>query len=647
MSCMIFDHRQMVNLEQSLQKEFLRSNRAGAFASSTLVYCNTRKHHGLLVCPIEGLNGENHVLLSALDETILLEGHEFHLGIHKYPLVYHPLGHKYIESVGVDPGPYVVYKVGTVLLKKEAILSEEIDQLLIRYTLVDSAHPITIRFQPYLAFRSIHSLTHENPEADRSYMPVGRGAAFRMYDKYPHLHLQFSKDNKYSHEPKWFQKLEYIEEQVAGEDFQEDLYVPGMFELNLKKGDSVIVSAATAEQKPSDFSKQFAAEVKKRIPRTTYDNCLINAAEQFIKHRGARYEVVAGYPYFGTNGRDALISLPGLTLYRANDEKNFKAVLDTISADLDEKPVFSAFHYDGTESADTPLWYIWTIQQYARYKNSFAGLWKTYGLRIRKILEAYISGAHPHIAMRSNKLIYAFKNDTPLTWMDIVLDGEVMNHRGGYAVEVNALWYNALRFAATLASKARAKEEADAWNAIADEIPEAFVQTFWGPKRRYLADFVNDFGTDWAIRPNMVFAASLPYSPLDTDKKNAVLDTVRLHLVTKKGLRSISPRNPQYVGMPSLHRREARRGYHQGNIFPWLFGHYIEGMFALRGKIALHDAEAFYHEFEKEMTRKGMGAVSEYFHGNPPHEGRGAISQAWNTAELLRVRHLIDKYKNQ
>jgi predicted glycogen debranching enzyme len=465
-----------------------------------------------------------------------------------------------------------------------------------------------------------------------------------MYEGYPDLHLQLSKKHEYIHAPGWFYNIEYLEDQKAEQPFQEDLFVPGFFELNLKLGETIIFSASTKEEQFASLRSKFTQEVKKRIPRNTFENCLINAAQQFIKTRNNKTEVIAGYPSFGVSGRDALIALPGITLYTDGSESIFLDAFDNLTSELNND-IFAALAKKGRRSADIPLWYIWTLQEYVNYKQSSGGIWKKYGGILTEILNTYRNGVDSQIYMTENKLIWASQPGMPLTWMDLIVDGVPMTQRAGYAVEVNALWYNAVCFALDIAKKAKAKEFVSEWKDYPEQIAGSFETIFWNEQQRYLYDFVNE-KSDPSIRPNMLFAVSLPFSPLKTSQKSAVIDTVRNHLFTKKGLRTLSPRNPNYNGMPSENRQHARMVYHQGNIFPWLGGHFVTAQLNLKGKAGLPDALMFYHEFEKEMTRKGMGTISEYFHGNPPHEGRGAISQAWNTAELLRLKHTLLKYQD-
>ncbi|HOE04445.1 MAG TPA: glycogen debranching enzyme N-terminal domain-containing protein, partial [Bacteroidales bacterium] len=250
MSYITFLKDELINLEFSLSRELIRTNRAGSYASTTIIGCNTRRYHGLLVCPMPQIDGENHVLLSSLDESVIQHGAMFNLSIHKYPNAYEPRGHKYAREFYADPIPMVIYRVGGVVLRKEQIFSVEDERLLTRYTLLEANSPTTLRFKPFLAFRSVHALTRENMYANTKYAKAGAGISMRLYEAYPSVFLQFSKEPDYVHVPHWYYNIEYIEDQKTGHEFQEDLFVPGYFELNIEKGESIIFSAGLSEMMP-------------------------------------------------------------------------------------------------------------------------------------------------------------------------------------------------------------------------------------------------------------------------------------------------------------------------------------------------------------------------------------------------------------
>jgi predicted glycogen debranching enzyme len=358
MSYIKFDKKQLVNLEYSLSRELIRSNRAGAYASITLVGCHTRKYHGLLVVPQPALDDDNHVLLSNFDETIIQHEAEFNLGIHKYPGgVYFPRGHKYIHDFPMDPIPYTIFHVGGVVFKRERIFTQVADRFLIRYTLVDAHSPTRLRFKPFLAFRNVHRLSKANINVNNKYEKVPNGIRMRLYTGYSHLYMQFSKEVEYTHVPDWNYNIEYQQEMERGYDYQEDLFVPGFFEVDIKKGESIVFCAGTTEIEPPAIKRAFNAEINKRIPRDSFENCLINSAQQFIVKKGNRTDVIAGFPWFGRWGRDTFIALPGLTLVQG-EEKLFRDVIDTMIRDM-KGPLFPNFGIKNKKaynSADASLY---------------------------------------------------------------------------------------------------------------------------------------------------------------------------------------------------------------------------------------------------------------------------------------------------
>ena len=646
MSYIKFDKNQLINLEYSLKREFIRSNRAGAYASSTIINCNTRKYHGLLICPMDRLDGENHVLLSALDETVIQHEKEFHLAVRRYPGgIFHP-GHKYLRDFNSEPIPTLIYRIGGVILQKEMLLVEESEQVLIKYTLLEAHSPTKIRLHPFLAFRNAHKLSKSNSDINSNYENIKNGIKTRMYDIYPYLHMQLSKKTEYIHAPNWYYNIEYIEEEKRGYEFSEDLFVPGYFEFPIKKGETVIFSASLEEITPASLKRKFISEIKKRIPRDNFENCLINSAQQFIKRRHGRTEIIAGFPWFGTWGRDTFIALPGLTL-AIGDTKTAKDVLDTMTGQLRDGLFKNMGSHDRADlnSVDAPLWYFWTIQQYVTSTGKYGQAWKNYGAAMKSILENYKKGTHYNIKMHDNYLIWAGQEGKALTWMDAVVNGVPVTPRIGYDVEIQALWYNAIMFSLEMAEKNKDKEFIEAWKDIPEKIKKSFIETFWIEKKKHLYDYVDENHADKAVRPNQIFAVSLPYSMLDLDQMKGIVDRVSNELLTPRGLRSLSPKNPEYKGICEGDQATRDKAYHQGTVWPWLSGHFAEAYLRVYEKSGIHLIENLYKGFEEEMNIAGIGSISEIHDGNPPYEPRGAISQAWSVAELLRIKTLLKKYK--
>ena len=646
MSYLKFEKALMTNLQESLPKELLRTNRSGAYSCSTIVDCNTRKYHGLLVVPVLELDDENHVLLSSLDVTVIQHGAEFNLGLHKYQgNNFSPLGHKYIREFDCDKVPTTLYRVGGVILKKEVVFQHYENRILIRYTLVDGHSATTLRFRPFLAFRSVRQFTHENSTASRDYSAVDNGIKTCMYAGYPDLYMQFSKKNEFKFCPDWYRGVEYPKEQERGYASNEDLYVPGYFEMNIKKGETIVFSAATSEIKTSSLKKLFDTEVDERSPRDNFFHCLVNAAHQF--HRREKNDdryILAGYPWFKCRARDTFISLPGLTL-SIEENDYFELVMKTAMRGyyefMEGKPLTA--HITEIEQPDVPLWAVWALQQYAK-ETSKEECYKKYGQFIKDVIRFIQGNKHPNLKLKENGLLYTNGRDKAVTWMNSTANGRPVVPRTGYIVEFNALWYNALCFCASLAGAVGEEADQQELLAQAEITKKSFVDTFLN-EYGYLYDYVDGNMMDWSVRPNMIFPVAFDYSPLSQDQKKKVLDICTRELLTPKGLRSLSPKsggyNPIYVG-PQTQRDYA---YHQGTAWPWLGGFYMEASLKLYKRTRLSFVERQMVGYEDEMSYHCLGTISELFDGNPPFSGRGAISFAMNVAEILRALELLEKYQ--
>ena len=646
MSYLRFEKALMTNLEESLPKELLRTNRSGAYSCSTIVDCNIRKYHGLLVVPVPELDDENHVLLSSLDCTVIQHGAEFNLGLHKYQgNNYSPKGHKYIREFDCDKIPTTLYRVGGVILKKEFLFQNYEDRLLIRYTLVDGHSATTLRFRPFLAFRSVRQFTHENSTASREYHQVDNGIRTCMYAGYPDLYMQFSKKNEFIFQPDWYRGVEYPKEQERGYASNEDLYVPGYFEMSIRKGESIVFAASTSEIKTSKLKKLFDEEVSYRPPRDNFFHCLVNAAHQFHNRdkNDDRY-LLAGYPWFKCRARDTFIALPGLTLSIEEDDY-FELVMKTAERGLrefmEQKPLTVKIYE--IEKPDVPLWAVWAIQQYAKECGK-ERCKKLYKELLRDIITFIENNEHPNLTLEENGLLRTEGRDVAMTWMNSTANGRPVVPRTGYIVEFNALWYNALRFVASLAADDGNVEDQKHLEEMAEKCKVSFVDTFLN-EYGYLLDYVDGNIMDWSVRPNMIFAVALDYSPLNQQQKKSVLDVCTRELLTPKGLRSLSPKsggyNPIYVG-PQTQRDYA---YHQGTAWPWLGGFYMEACLRLYKKTRLSFIERQMVGYEDEMAYHCLGSISELFDGNPPFHGRGAMSFAMNVAEILRTLELLERYK--
>lgn len=643
MSYLKFEKSQVVNLEYSLGREIIRTNRAGSYSSTTIVGCNTRKYHGMLVCPVDNFGGERFVLLSNIDVIVVNNDKSFNTGIRKYKGDYfNPKGHKYIEDYNADNIPSRVYRVGGVILKQERLLVHYEEQFLIRFTILEASEPMKLQVRPFLAFRNIHQLTHANLAANTKVDFIENGIQSKMYEGFPYLNIQFSSKVEFIHVPDWYLGVEYPEEQKRGYDYSEDLFTPGFFELEAREGDVIVFSASTKQEKTSGLKQKFTKTVAGKIPRDSYINCLRNAAHQFVEKRGGKTLIIAGYPWFGAWGRDTFISLPGLALarhrlglYRDVLDTQIEKIKDGLFPNMgdDDNPAFN--------SVDAPLWFFWAVQQYILHGGTDG--WEKYGSAAKSILNAYKNGTAFNIHMRENGLIYADAPGKSLTWMDAVVNGVPVTPRRGYAVEINALWYNAVSFSLEMASHENDKKFIREYDKLADLIKKSFLEIFWDEKSGYLADYVNDEeGKNIFVRPNMVIAVSLPYSMLEKEQMKKVLDVADRELVTPRGLRTLSPGNKLYQGTYKGNQEERDNAYHQGTVWPWLYGPFCEGWLKVYGNLGIQKVKKLIFGLEAVMSEHGISTISEIYDGDPPHLPQGAISQAWSVGEVLRIINLLD-----
>ena len=600
MSYLKFDKTVMINLEESLTREVLRTNRLGAYHSSTVVDCNTRKYHGLLVMPVPALDDDNHVLLSSLDETVIQHGAEFNLGLHKYgENNFSPKGHKYIREYTCDTVPRTVYRVGGVIFSKEKVFSMFENRIMIKYTLEDAHSATTLRFRPFLAFRSVKELTYANGNLNQNYTVVPNGIKMCLYPGYPELFMQFSKKVNFVFDPKWYY-------------------------------------GATTRLKTL-----YDTEVAARTPRTSFYNCLKNSAQQFyFRPKKQDAYLLAGYPWFKVRARDLFLATPGCTL-SIDDPVRFEKIMATAL------PALRAFMEDGAqdpviqeiEQPDVILWAIWAIQQYAKVVgiDKARELYKEF---IDEALEYIMSQKHPGLKVMDSGLLFADGGrDKAITWMNSVVNGRPVVPRSGYIVEFNAAWYNALCFSREMNGEATDKRIDKLISAINVSFPNTFVNGY-----NYLFDYVNGSFVDWSVRPNMIFAVALPYSPLTRMQMRSVLDIVTKELLTPKGIRSLSPKSEGYRPYCTGPQVERDLAYHQGTAWPWLLGAYLEAYLRVFGKSGAAFAGRMLISMEEEMTNHCIGTISEIYDGNPPFTGRGAISFAMNVAAILRIEEMLKKY---
>lgn len=636
MSYLKFNKEELVNLEYSLGREILLSNRAGGYANTTIVGCNTRKYHGLLVVPISEFCGEKHILLSNLHETLVQHGKSFNLGINSYGKVYEPRGHKYIVDFEMDFAPTITYQVGGMKFSKTLFFARATEEILIKYTLLEAHSPTKLLLKPFLAFRNIHALTEANAQANTKFAPIDNGVSFKMYEGFPTLNLQLNKKSTWVASPDWYRGITYKEESRRGFADKEDLFVPGYFEVPIKVGESIIFSAGTKEVDHKALLRRFDAEMAMRDgSRGSFDACLKLAAKQFVVKEGDSYAVCSGYTWDYEDLRATLISAAGLTLYNDGNVESYRAIIDNAIGKM-ERAV------EEGNMPDLPLWLVWSLQQWIRFGAKRDEVWGLYGEEILKrlfnIMESKVSGLYFH----ENGLLWSKKGNTPLSWMNVTSNGAPVTERAGYQVEVNALWYNALCFAHAQVKdegvKARLKD-------IMTRLENNFTNYFWIPERGHLADYFDEGGRNLFMRPNQLFACAAEYSPLSEELQMQALKNLRKELLTVRGIRSLSPKNPIYKGVYEGDQSERDHAHHNGCAFPFLLGAYLDAFLKLEGPSIKKNALALLNAFEEDITIHGIGSVAELYDGDPSHHPHGCISYSASVAEIIRLKSLLNSIK--
>ena len=651
MAFLKFNKSELVNLEYSLKREIIVANKTGAYCNTSIVTCNTRRYHGLLAVPVDKLGGGNYILLSSLDESLVVGGKQFNLGIHCYGDVYEPRGHKYIIDFDSDPAPEIVYKVGDIVFRKTIVMAPDNDQVLIKYSLESAPEKATVLLKPFLAFRSVHSLTSQNGEARTDYDEIDNGVSFRLYDAFPNLNLQLSSKAQFKSLPYWYNGITYSDEMRRGFNCREDLFVPGMFITTMKPGESIVFSASVDVDNPKTLKRKFTDAVRRLGKIDNYHDLLVRDADFLKCARNGHKRINAGFSWLETGLlRETVESLPGLTLYANGDSNEFEEILDNLIADEQERLLHR------TTQVEAPLMLTDTIQQYVHFSvetkqdtGEEKRIWKKYGKMLKAIIESYAPGQRNEVAMHPNGLLWAQMDGVALTWMNAYVHGHPVTERAGYQVETNAFWYNAISFALEMEKKYGTKknEFVSRWSKVQELIETNYQDMFWDPEAGYLADYVDNSGRNMDVRPNQLYAVSLDYSPVDDEVKSSVVMTVNNELVTTRGIRTLSPRNVKYRGVYEGSQIDRDLAYHQGCAFPSLLSPYMNICFKMMGSNFYKKAEYLTEGFYADISKHGVGAFSELYDGDPPHEAHGAISSACSTAALLRVYYLMDKNKKE
>jgi predicted glycogen debranching enzyme len=647
-----FDENVTHDFEEAIKKEWLETNGLGGWASSTITGAHTRRYHGLLVAATQPPVGRM-VLLSKLDETIALDGARFELGCNRYPNAIHPQGFQYLKSFEKNFFPMFEYEAGGIRLRKTIAALHGENTTVVLYEVLAAPQDFYLELQPFVAARDFHSLAHANDFIRRDFSFENSVFRVRPYDGVPELLISVPGSN-FESQPEWYRNFEYAVEQFRGLDFHEDLFNYGSFRINLKNGSKLGVIVSTLHPDDRDAFELVQKEKSRReglftnLPiQDEFAKTLALAADQFIVRRGedlpaetGRRTIIAGYHWFADWGRDTMIALPGICLAtrRFDDAKKILSVfaqsvsqgtLPNRFPDVGEQPEYN--------TVDATLWYFVAIYKYLQYTKDDAFVRDELLPVLQEIIAWHDRGTRYGIHVDEDGLLCAGEPGVQLTWMDAKIGDWVVTPRQGKAVEINALWYNALMIFAELSRRFNHEADAKLFAERAAKVKVRFLEVFWEEQNGYLYDWVEGAHRDSAKRPNQIFALSLPFPLIEGEKALKILKVVEEKLYTPVGLRSLSPDDsnyrPHYGGGPY----ERDSAYHQGTVWSWLLGPYITALVRVDGAAGRKRAAKVIENFKYHLSEAGVGTVSEIYEGIAPHGPRGCIAQAWSVGEILRA----------
>jgi predicted glycogen debranching enzyme len=627
----------MFNLDQ---REWLETNGIGGFSSSTVTGLNTRRYHGLLTAATKPPVGRL-VLLSKLEETLLIDGRRYELSSNQYPGVIHPQGFNYQTDFRLDPFPIFTYEIEGLRLQKSVFMVQGENTTVVQYQLLDGHAKLELR--PLIAFRDYHSTTHENGALNRHVQIEDGLATIKPYDDLPSLHLAHNA-REIDTNGFWYRNFQYAVEQERGLDFVEDLFSPCVLTFNLESAATVIASTERHDYRHADPYR--TAEIIRRNTRLTSSanktiNALTTAADQFIVTRSTGKTVIAGYHWFADWGRDTMIALPGLTLTTGRTEIA-KSILREFAQHVDRGMLPNRFPDAGEtpeyNTVDATLWYFEAVRSLLQHTGDYEFVREHIYDVLKDIVEWHIRGTRYHIHVDDDGLLYSGEPGVQLTWMDAKVGDWVVTPRRGKPVEIQALWYNALRVMEHLAGEFNDTPAQNKLAAMARKACESFNKLFWNDDGGYLYDVVDGESVDASIRPNQVIAVSLSNSMVSTTRARSILNLVQRELLTPRGLRTLSPNDSKYIGEYKGGPATRDGAYHQGTVWPWLIGPFITAYNKTFGKEAGREfANEWFAQFHKHLGEACLGQVSEIFDGDAPHTPRGCVAQAWSVSELLRA----------
>ena len=641
----IYDRSECQNLKNALSKEWLETNGLGGFASSSIIGANTRRQHGLLVASLRP-PGQRRLLLAKFEERVAIDGHESSMSTNLYPGTVFPHGFNIQLEFRLRPWPTFRYADNEFEIEKSIFLVHGENTVVISYRCLRARNRLELKLRPLLAFRDYNALGKRNDAVNPAIDHSGSALSVEPYGHLPRLYF-YTKPDAVDTKADWYFRFTYPIEEERGLDFEEDLLTP--FELTYRLGEGQIVYIVASTEKKNAVNPDELVE-RERQRRKEFEReadpvrqALLIAADSFIARRGKdNLTVLAGYPWFTDWGRDTMIALPGLTLTSERFDLA-KKILLTFAQYANKGMIPNTFP-DGGETpdyntVDASLWFVVAGWKYWKASGDDEGARQLLPA-MSDVIKYYKEGTRYNIRADDDGLIAAGMPGTQLTWMDVKVDGYVPTPRHGKPVEINALWLNALLMLAEMEENlARDIQAAVILRKLADHVAANFIKAFWFAEGGYLYDVVQGNFKDTAIRPNQVFAVSLPYSPLDKAQQKAVLDVVTTHLLTPYGLRSLTPKHEKYCGKYTGNRWQRDCAYHQGTVWPWLIGPYCDAYAKVNGtgKTQRKEIAKIIQPLLDHLGGAGLGTVAEIFDGNAPHRPVGCFAQAWSVSELLRA----------
>ncbi len=635
------DQQSCRNLDIASSREWLETNGIGGFSSSTIVGLNTRRYHGLLTAATKPPVGRM-VLLSKLEETLVVDGRRYELSANQYPGVVHPQGFNYQTGFRLDPFPIFTYEIEGIRIDKSVFMVQGENTTVVQYH-TSSPTNATLEIRPLIAFRDYHSTTHENSALVQHVQIESGLATLKPYTDLPALYLAHNA-REIDANGFWYRNFQYAVEQERGLDFVEDLFSPCVLTFDLESTATVIAST-----QPHDVSQADEYRNRRKTSRSANDliDTLTTAADQFIVAREQGKTVIAGYHWFADWGRDTMIALPGLALATGRIEVA-KSILREFAKHVDQGMLPNRFPDAGEtpeyNTVDATLWYFEAVRSLLHHTNDYDFVRENLYDVLKNIIKWHIKGTRYRIHVDDDGLLYSGEPGVQLTWMDAKVGDWVVTPRHGKPVEIQALWYNALKVMEHLAGAFEDATAKDKFAVMAQQASDSFNKQFWNAELGCLYDVVDGESFDASIRPNQVIAVSLANSMVSTEQARSILAVVERELLTPRGLRTLSPKEPKYVGKYHGDPRSRDGAYHQGTIWPWLMGPYITAYNKTFGTEAGREfASQWFVQFQEHLREACLGQVSEIFDGDAPHHPRGCVAQAWSVSELLRAAVLDGK----